>query len=106
MMTVQALWTAVDFEIPVVYVICNNRSYRILKLNMGTYKSHILNDETPQGGYIGMDFDRPFDFAGIAASFGVDSRRIEDPADLAPAMRRALDLGAPALLDVSIDGSV
>ena len=106
MMTVQALWTAVNEGIPVVYVICNNRSYRILKLNMGTYKRHILNDEAPESRYIGMDFPAPFDFEGIAASFGVDSRRIEDPADLAPAMKRALDLGEPALLDVVIDGSV
>ena len=106
MMTVQALWTAVNESIPVVYVICNNRSYRILKLNMGTYKRHILNDEAPESRYIGMDFPAPFDFEGIAASFGVDSRRIEDPADLAPAMKRALDLGEPALLDVVIDGSV
>ena len=34
MMTVQALWTAANENIPVVYLICNNRSYRILKINM------------------------------------------------------------------------
>ena len=106
MMTVQALWTAVNARIPVVYVICNNSSYRILKLNMNTYKSHVLKDDAPQSQYIAMDFARPFNFEGIAKAFGVDSRRIEDPTELAPALKRALDLGEPSLLDVAIDSSV
>jgi len=106
MMTVQALWTAVNAKIPVVYVICNNSSYRILKLNMNTYKSHVLKDDAPESQHIAMDFPTPFNFAGIAAAFGLDSRRIEDPAELAPAMKRALALGEPALLDVAIDPSV
>ena len=42
MMTVQALWTAANSDIPVVYVICNNRAYRVLKLNMNVYQSEIL----------------------------------------------------------------
>ncbi len=41
MMTVQALWTAAAFRIPVVYLVCNNRSYRILKLNMNVYQTEI-----------------------------------------------------------------
>jgi thiamine pyrophosphate-dependent acetolactate synthase large subunit-like protein len=44
--------------------------------------------------------------AGIAEALGIHGRTIEDPADLAEAMREALELGAPAVLDVSIDGSV
>lgn len=106
MMAVQALWTAVNAKIPVVYVICNNSSYRILKLNMNTYKSHVLKDSAPESQHIAMDFPTPFNFAGIAAAFGLDSCRIEDPAELAPAMKRALELGEPALLDVAIDPSV
>lgn len=41
MMTVQALWTAANANIPVVYVICNNKAYRILKLNMDVYKQQV-----------------------------------------------------------------
>ena len=44
MMTVQALWTAANANIPVVYIICNNRTYRVLKLNMNVYKRHILGE--------------------------------------------------------------
>ena len=106
MMTVQALWTAENANIPVVYVICNNASYRILKLNMSTYKTQVLNEPPHEGGYIGMDFPRPLNIVGMAEAIGVHGRRIEDPADLAPAMRHALALGKPAVLDVVIDGSV
>ena len=55
MMTVQALWTAANENIPVVYLICNNRSYRILKLNMDTYKTQVLGEARPEE-YLGMDF--------------------------------------------------
>ncbi len=106
MMTVQALWTAANSRIPVVYVICNNRAYRILKLNMNAYKTQILGEQDPQSDYLAMDFPTPMNIAGIAEAIGVHSRKIENPGDLGPAMRRALDLGAPAVLDVSIDGTV
>jgi benzoylformate decarboxylase len=42
MMTIQALWTAAHANIPVVFVICNNKAYRILKLNMNVYKQQVL----------------------------------------------------------------
>ena len=106
MMTVQALWTAANADIPVVYVICNNRSYRVLKLNMDLYKTQILKQDGPGSQYLGMDFHIPFNIAGIAEATGVYGRKIEDPAELGPAMRHALELGKPAVLDVHIDGSV
>ena len=106
MMTVQGLWTAANEDIPVVYVICNNGSYRVLKINIDAYKTQILKEEKPQSKYLGMDFPMPLDLAGMARAMGVDGRRIEDPAEVGPAMRDALDLGKPALLDVVIDGAV
>lgn len=106
MMTVQALWTAASERIPVVYVICNNGTYRVLKVNMKTYKDLVLKGETPESQYIGMDFGVPFDMAGMANANGVHGRRIEDPAELEPAVREAIDRNEPALLDVVIDGSV
>ena len=106
MMTVQALWTAANANIPVVYVICNNRTYRVLKLNMNVYKQHILGEKQPRSRYMGTDFPIPLNIAGIAEAIGVHGRKIEDPAELAPAVRQALDLGRPAVLDVSIDGSI
>ena len=106
MMTVQGLWTAANENLPVVYIVCNNSTYRVLKLNMNLYKTHIMKEETPVSRYMGMDFPLRPDFSEIAAGMGVHARRIEDPAEVGPAVDEALGLGKPALLDVVIDGSV
>ena len=104
--TVQALWTAAQFNIPVVYAICNNRSYRILKVNMDIYLRRMRDDQRRQSEYVGMDFASPLDLAAIAQGMGVAGEKVEDPAALGPALRRAFDGGKPSLIDVSIDGSV
>ena len=106
MMTVQALWTAANYNIPVVYLVCNNRSYRILKVNMNVHRREILREEVGEGfeGYVGMDFDLPLNLAGMAEAIGVYGRTISDPAEIGPEIRKALDSGKPAVLDVVIDG--
>lgn len=106
MYTVQALWTAATFNIPVVYCICNNRAYRILKVNMDIYLKRMLNDEERRSDYTGMDFANPLDLAAVAQGLGVASEKVADPALLGPAVRRAFDSGKPALIDVTIDGSL
>ena len=105
MMTVQALWTAAAYDIPAVYLICNNRSYRILKLNMNIYKDQILGEKPPEQ-YVGMDFPVPLNIAGIANAIGVYGKTIEDPSEIGPSLKQALASGKPAVLDVVIDGSV
>ena len=106
MMTAQGFWTAAVRNIPVVYIICNNRAYRVLKVNMNAYKSHVLREESPSSRYIGMDFPLPLDMASMAEAMGVFGQKIEDPSEIGPAVRHALDLGKPAVLDISIDGTV
>ena len=106
MYTVQALWTAARFNIPVVYAICNNRAYRILKVNMDIYLKRMLSDEERESEYMGMDFANPLDLAAIAQGMGVAGEKVEDPAQLGAAVRRAFESGKPALIDVSIDGSL
>ncbi len=104
MMTVQALWTAVNSDIPVVYLICNNASYRVLKVNMNHYR-RLTNQPLPEK-YFAMDFPTPFDFAAIARGFGVHGVRIENPDDLGPELQKAIRSGKPTVLDVVIDGAV
>ena len=106
MMTVQALWTAANYGIPTVYLVCNNRSYRILKLNMNVHQREILGRTVEEGfeGYVGMDFPLPLNIAGIAEAIGVYGRTITDPEEIGPEIRKALDSGRPAVLDVVIDG--
>ena len=100
------MWTAANENLPVIYIICSNRSYRILKLNMNIYQSQLLQRETPASQYIGMDFGQPFNVGAIANAMGVYGRSIEDPAELGPAVEKALASGKPAVLDVAIDGSL
>ena len=106
MYTVQALWTAATFNIPVVYAICNNRAYRILKVNMDIYLKRMLNDEERESEYTGMNFANPLDLSAMAQALGVQSAKITDPAQIGPEARRMFESGKPGLLDISIDGSL
>ena len=106
MYTVQALWTAATYNIPVVYAICNNRAYRILKVNMDIYLKRMLNDEERVSEYTGMNFANPLDLSAMAQALGVQSAKITDPAQIGPEARRMFESGKPGLLDISIDGSL
>ncbi len=106
MLTVQALWTAAAYQIPVVYCICNNAGYRVLKLNLRRWFGDVLHEPDRPSQYIGMELDQPFDLAAIAQAMGVPAERIEDPTRVAPALTQALQRNGPVLLDIVIDGSV
>ena len=107
MMTVQGLWTAANDNIPCVFVICNNGMYRILKVNFDVYQRDILQMEESAGANLPFsDFPTPFHVAEIASGMGVHGERITDPAQIAPALLRALASGKPAVLDIVIDGSL
>jgi benzoylformate decarboxylase len=103
MYSIQGLWTAVHYDLPVVYVICNNRSYRILKQYLVNYYYPILGLEDRKSEYIGMDFlKQPLDCAGVAEGFGVEGFRVKQPNELQSTLKKALNLGRPALVDVQI----
>jgi acetolactate synthase-1/2/3 large subunit len=51
------------------------------------------------GRYFAVDFT-PGQHARIAEAYGVRAWRVEDPADLRPALAAALEAGAPTLVDV------
>ena len=106
MYTVQALWTASRYNIPVVYAICNNQAYRILKVNMEVYLRDMLDDRERDSDYVGMEFANRLDLAMMARAMGVHGERIEDPEEIGPAIKRAFESGKPALLDISISGAL
>ena len=106
MYTVQALWTASRYNIPVVYAICNNQAYRILKVNMEVYLRDMLDDRERDSDYVGMDFANRLDLAMMAQAMGVHGERVDDPGEIGPAIKRAFERGRPALLDISISGAL
>ena len=100
--TVQALWTAARYNIPVVYAICNNRSYQVLKVNMDIYLRRMLDDQERKSEFVGMDFANPLNLAGLAQAMGVAGKSITGPDEIGPSVRQAFDSGKPAVLDISI----
>jgi len=105
-MTVQALWTAASRNIPVIFVICNNSMYRILRVNMNVYLDQVTEQSDMPRKYLGTGFDPTFDFAAIANAFGVQSKRIEDPSEIVLALQTAVASDAPYVLDIAIDGTL
>ncbi len=103
-MTVQALWTAANSNIPAVFVICNNQSYRVLKLNSNVY--HRLQGLPFPDKYVMADFDIPLDFKAQAEAYGVEGVRVETPEDLAAQVRRGCEMDKPLVIDAIIDGAV
>ena len=103
MMTVQGFWTASSYKIPVVYIICNNSSYRVLKINMEYYRQHILNQSDAVDSQIGADFPGGLDIASMASAMGVKSKRITDPSEIKDSIHWAFSLGEPVVLDIVID---
>lgn len=103
--TPQTLWSAAYHRIPVVFLILNNGSYRILKLNMDRYRRDAgIGSDRP---YPHMDLGAPaIDFVAVAGGYGVKGARVSEPEQVAAAVRAAFESGEPYLLDVAIDGSV
>ena len=99
MYSIQALWSAANLKLPMTYIICNNGGYRIIKQRLLAFHK---NDH-----FIGMDFKDPaIDFVGLANALGMPAERIEDPAELRPALDAALANDGPNLLDVVTEGKV
>jgi benzoylformate decarboxylase len=98
MYTVQALWTAARYRIPVTVLVMDNRAYQVLKDGMATYKG----GPVPPERLVGMDLDAPaVDIPSIAQGFGVPGRLITRPDELRGALADRSD--GPRLLDVLIE---
>ena len=103
MYSISALWTAAHHKLPVTYVMLNNASYRILKLNMVEY----LGPAARSRKFVAMDLTDPeLRFDRMAESMGVWGRRVETPDQLAPALKDALAHDGPSLVDVVMESPV
>jgi acetolactate synthase I/II/III large subunit len=96
------LWTAAHHKIPMLTVMHNNRAYNQEVMLVGSIAAERNRDVSRCR--IGNVIDTPnIDFAGLARSMGWYAEGpIEHPADLGPAIRRAIaavERGEPALLD-------
>ncbi len=96
----QALWTAAREDLPVTFIVVNNREYNVLK-NFMRSQPHYLSAQT--GDFIGMDLERPaIDFLALARSMGVPGRRIERAADIHDAVTEAIASSRPGLIEIVV----
>lgn len=97
-----ALTTAVELDIPVLWVLFNNFCYSTIRTVGSTYFDNKYGTEfrTPDGELYNPDFQL------LAKSFGIASALIEEPEDLEAGIRDALSKDAPFLLEVRTRGDV
>ncbi len=97
-----ALTTAVELDIPVLWVLFNNFCYSTIRTVGTTYFNNQQGTEfrTPDGELYNPDFQL------LAKSFGIQSALIEEPEDLEAGIEAALAKNVPFLLEVRTRGDV
>jgi thiamine pyrophosphate-dependent acetolactate synthase large subunit-like protein len=104
--TIQALSTAARYGIGAKFVVCNNRSYRILKYNLQEYWRD-QNQPTNQPFPEAFDLIHPdLHFAKLADGQGVDATRVERPEQITPALDRALMDDRPFLIELVLSSEL
>jgi acetolactate synthase-1/2/3 large subunit len=101
-MSLHVLPTAVEYDIPVVYVVANDYAYasvmRPQQMRFGEDRvGHFTVFENRAGDPYRLDF------AAVAEAVGMKAERVTKAGDLAGALERALDAGGPYLLDVEVE---
>lgn len=97
-----ALTTAVELGTPVTYVLFNNFCFSTIWAVGSTYFGNTYGTEfkTPDGKEYNPDFQL------LAKSFGIESALVEDPNELEAALRKAMAVNAPYLLEVRTRGDI
>jgi acetolactate synthase-1/2/3 large subunit len=93
LMNGQELATAAQYGANVVSIVVNNGMY-------GTIRMH--QERSFPGRVSGTSLKNP-DFAALARSYGCHGETVEETAAFESALRRSLDAGRPALIEVRID---
>ena len=93
MMSGLELATAVQYQLPIVIFVVNNRMY-------GTIRMH--QERHFPGRVVGTDLVNP-DFAAYAAAFGAHGEVVTRTEDLEAAVEGALGAGRPAVVELVVD---
>ncbi|WP_010271585.1 thiamine pyrophosphate-binding protein [Paenibacillus senegalensis] len=93
----QILYSAVQTNARVLFLIVNNRSYHVLKTGLKAMGSPLGGIRIPS-----LDLDGPANLVIMSEAFGVPAERVETIDELPAALRRGLDAQGPYLLDIHI----
>ena len=88
-MTVHVLSTAVQYNLPVTFLVMNNSVLG----NVRDPQFHMMNGRVMASEFVETDF------AQIARAFGCQGVRIDSPDDLEPAISQALGASVPTVID-------
>jgi benzoylformate decarboxylase len=98
--SMQSLWTAARYRIPVTFVITNNATYRQVKI----VRKLVLVDYPLNERHEGMELDDPvMNFSMLAQSMGVKGETVKKPEELSRALKTAIDSGEPRLVEVFVE---
>lgn len=89
------LMTAVQYNIPVIWIVFNNSEFNIIK----KFLLNMYNDEAY------MQFDNP-DFVKYAEACGAKGYRVEKLDEFVPVLQEAIALNKPCVIDVLVDSDV
>jgi thiamine pyrophosphate-dependent acetolactate synthase large subunit-like protein len=103
--TFPALWTAAHHRIGAKFVVCHNRSYRLLKQNLVNYwQEHHSNErDFPESFDI---HDPSIDYVSQAKGFGVRGLRVAQIGEISSAIRSMLEDDGPFLLELALEDTV
>jgi benzoylformate decarboxylase len=100
--SIQSLWTASRYHLPVTFIICANACYQQVRI----MKTRLMGEKT-KGRYLGTDLGQPRnDFGKIAEGMGIEAQRVEKPEQLKSALKKAFNLDKPNLVEVYIDSTL
>jgi acetolactate synthase-1/2/3 large subunit len=99
-MHASVLGTAVEYNLPVVWVVWNNYAYASIR---GLQRGYLDGRELATD-FRHPDSGKPYnpDFAAMARSAGVDGVRIDRAGDIGDAVRKAIAANKPCVIDVNI----
>lgn len=101
MYTIQALYTANRYHIPVKIVICNNKRYHLLDQNLDVYRREQRIPEHQQPDCFSLE--PVIDFVALARSMGVDGIKVETQAQAAAGAEMLIYSNKPFLVDLNTE---
>jgi len=97
-----ALWAMSRYDVPIITIICNNRSYDEPRNNMMMRAGRARQANKDMICYLGSP---DVEFTHMASAYGIRGERVATPDQLKPAMQRAITAtreGRPYMLDVLV----
>jgi thiamine pyrophosphate-dependent acetolactate synthase large subunit-like protein len=102
---IESLWSMSRYDVPIILVIFNNRSYNETRTRMfrARHNGRQLQERIDMLSHLG---NPDVSFTGLAGAFGIKGEQVANPDQLRPALQRAVKAtrdGRPYLVDVLIE---